>query len=74
MIYRRPILPRLSVAQLLAAKKARPIQSLDELTAKTFDSDQELEAFLAHVRVSRNAGLSGRQSARTSAPRAVQDG
>jgi hypothetical protein len=32
----------MSVAQLLAAKKARPVESLDELAADTFESDQEL--------------------------------
>ena len=39
--------PRLSVAQLLAAKGIRPIRSLDELAADTFESDEELEEFLA---------------------------
>jgi hypothetical protein len=35
------------VAHLLAAKNARPLRSLDELTADTFESDQELAQFLA---------------------------
>ena len=42
-----PIQPRLSAAQLLAAKDARPIRSLHELAADTFESDEELEEFLA---------------------------
>ena len=53
-----PIQPTLSVAQLLAVKKARPIRSLDELTADTFDSDRELGEFLADLYTSRRAGLS----------------
>ena len=39
--------PGLSVTQLLAAKGTRPIRSLDELAADTFESDEELEEFLA---------------------------
>ncbi|MGH3301953.1 MAG: hypothetical protein ACRDOK_09775 [Streptosporangiaceae bacterium] len=35
------------VAQLLEAKNARPLRSLDELTADTFESDHELAEFLA---------------------------
>jgi hypothetical protein len=42
-----PIRPRLSVVQLLAAKNAMPVPSLDELIADTFESDQQLEEFLA---------------------------
>ena len=33
--------PSLSVMQLLAAKGIRPIRSLDELAADTFESDEE---------------------------------
>ena len=50
--------PSLSVARLLAAKEARPIRSLDELTADTFDSDQELGEFLADLYASRRADAS----------------
>jgi len=39
--------PGLPVTQLLAAKGIRPIRSLDELAADTFESDEELEEFLA---------------------------
>lgn len=53
-----PIRPRLSVAQLLAAKRARPLRSVDELAAETFESDQELDAFLADLYASRRADTS----------------
>jgi len=49
-----PIQPRLSVAQLLAVKNAQPVQSLDELTADTFESDHELAQFLAFNRSQRD--------------------
>jgi hypothetical protein len=52
-----PIRPRLSVAQLLAAKNARPVRSLDELAADTFQSDQELEEFLAFTYAERHRDL-----------------
>jgi hypothetical protein len=47
----------MSVAQLLAAKKARPVESLDELAADTFESDQELEEFLAFTYAERHRDL-----------------
>ena len=37
----------LPAAQLLAAKGSRPIRSLDDLAADPFESDEELEDFLA---------------------------
>lgn len=49
--------PRLSAAQLLAAKKTRPIQSLDDLAADTFESDEELEDFLAFTYAVRHRDL-----------------
>ena len=49
--------PRLSVVQLLAAKNSRPVQSLDELTADTFESDQELEEFLAFTYAERHRDI-----------------
>ena len=39
--------PSLSVPQSLAANGTRPIRSLDELAADTFESDEEVEEFLA---------------------------
>jgi len=51
------IRPRLSVQQLLAAKNARPVGSLEELTADTFGSDREREEFLAFTYAERHCGL-----------------
>jgi hypothetical protein len=53
----RPRSPRLSVAQLLAAKRTRPIRSLEDLTADTFESDQELDDFLAFTYAERHRDL-----------------
>jgi hypothetical protein len=53
----RPMRPGLSVAQLLAAKHTRPIQSLEDLTADTFESDEELEDFLAFTYAERYRDL-----------------
>lgn len=52
-----PIRPRLSVAQLLAAKNTQPIRSLDDLAADTFESEEELEEFLAFTYAERHRDL-----------------
>jgi hypothetical protein len=49
--------PRRSVAQLLAAKSAQPIRSLDDLAADTFQSDEELDDFLAFTHAERHREL-----------------
>jgi hypothetical protein len=49
--------PSLSIEQLLAAKNTQPIRSLDELAADTFESDQELEEFLAFTYAERHRDL-----------------
>jgi hypothetical protein len=49
--------PGLSVAQLLTAKSTQPIRSLDELAADTFESDVELEEFLAFTYAERHRDL-----------------
>jgi hypothetical protein len=49
--------PRLSAARLLAAKNARPIQSLDDIASDTFESDEELEEFLAFTYAERHRDL-----------------
>jgi hypothetical protein len=49
--------PRLSAAHLLAAKNTRPIESLDDLAADTFESDEELEDFLAFTYAERHRDL-----------------
>jgi hypothetical protein len=45
------------VAQLLAAKNSRPIRSLEDLAADTFESDEELEEFLAFTYAERQRDL-----------------
>jgi hypothetical protein len=45
------------VAQLLAEKNAWSIRSLEELAADTFDSDHELEEFLAFTYAERRRDL-----------------
>ncbi|MEU1600574.1 hypothetical protein ABZ468_49560 [Streptomyces sp. NPDC005708] len=44
-----PVRPRLTVEELLAAKNTQPITSLDDLKADTFESDEELDEFLAFI-------------------------
>jgi hypothetical protein len=46
--------PRLSVEELLAARNTQPIRSLDDLAADTFESDEELEEFLAFTYAERH--------------------
>ena len=46
--------PAHSIAELLAAKRTVPIRSLDELAADTFESDKELEEFLAYTYAERH--------------------
>lgn len=49
-----------SVDELIAAVGARPVASIDDLdrfAADIWDSDEELHAFLADVRTSRDADL-----------------
>jgi hypothetical protein len=46
--------PRLSLEELLAAKNTQPIRSLDDLAADTFESDEELEEFLAFTYAERH--------------------
>ena len=53
----RPVRPRSSVAQLLAAKHTGPIRSLEDLTADTFESDEELDDFLAFTYAERHRDL-----------------
>ena len=51
------IRPRLSAAQLLAAKNTGPIRSLDDLAADTFESNEELAEFLAFTYAERHRDL-----------------
>ncbi|WP_425834261.1 hypothetical protein [Streptomyces fractus] len=49
--------PRLSVEELLAAKNVQPIRSLDDLRADTFESDEEVEEFIAFIYAERHRDL-----------------
>jgi hypothetical protein len=49
--------PGPSAAQLLAAKNTRAIRTLDDLASDTFESDEELEAFLAFTYSERRRDL-----------------
>jgi len=49
-----PPRPRRSVEKLLAEKNIQPIRSLDDLAADTFESDDELEEFLAFTYAERH--------------------
>lgn len=49
-----PARPRYSVDELLAAKNTQPIATLDDLAADTFESDEELEEFLAFTHAERH--------------------
>ena len=49
--------PRPSAAELLAAKNTRPIQPPGDLAADIFESDEELEEFLAFTYAERHHDL-----------------
>jgi hypothetical protein len=42
-----PLRPQTTAEELLAARGTQPIRSLEDLAADTFDSDEELDEFLA---------------------------
>ena len=52
-----PARPRLPAAELLAAKNTRLIQSPGDLAADIFESDEELEEFLAFTYAERHHHL-----------------
>lgn len=52
-----PVYPLLSVEDMLAAKGTQPIQSVDELAAETFESDEELEDFLSFTYAERHRDI-----------------
>jgi hypothetical protein len=52
-----PARPRLSAAELLATKHTRAIQSPGDLAADIFESDEELEEFLAFTYAGRHRDL-----------------
>ncbi|MEU2432935.1 hypothetical protein ABZ611_26180 [Streptomyces sp. NPDC007861] len=49
--------PRVTVEELLAAKNVQPIRSLDDLKADTFESDEEVEEFIAFTYAERHRDL-----------------
>ncbi|MBO0801597.1 MAG: hypothetical protein J2P25_00765 [Nocardiopsaceae bacterium] len=50
--------PMLSVEELLAARGTQPIESIEDLKADTFSSDEELDEFLAFTAAERHRDLS----------------
>lgn len=48
----------LSVEELLAAKGTQPIRSVQDLSAETFSTDEELDEFLAFTAAERHRDLS----------------
>jgi len=52
-----PARPLLSVEELLAAKHTQPIRSMDDLAADTFESDEELDEFLAFNHAERHRDI-----------------
>ncbi len=52
-----PRRPRLPAAQSPAARHTQPIGSFDDLTADTFESDKELDDFLAFTYAERRRDL-----------------
>jgi len=57
----QPIYPparkKTSLEELVRAKRARPITSMDEFVADTFDSDEELDEFIAFTHAERQREL-----------------
>lgn len=55
---RLPVSERVSVEELAWRKGVRPIESAEDLAQDgVFDTDEELDAFLAHVTATRHADL-----------------
>ena len=46
----------MTIEELAAAQAVKPMESTDEWAADIFESDEELDAFLAHLRVWRASG------------------
>ncbi len=52
-----PVRKKTSIEELIRAKQARPIRSVDELAAETFESDEVLDEFLAFTYAERHADI-----------------
>ncbi|WP_214412714.1 hypothetical protein [Sphaerisporangium fuscum] len=50
-----PVRKKTSVDELIRAKHARPIRSIGDLAADTFESDEELDDFLAFIHAERHS-------------------
>ena len=48
---------RVSLDELARRKGVRPVESMDELVCEVFDTDEELEEFLASTYAARRADL-----------------
>ncbi|MGH3504785.1 MAG: hypothetical protein ACRDQA_28405 [Nocardioidaceae bacterium] len=48
---------RVSLDELAARKGVRPVMSMDDLACDVFDTDEELDAFLADTYAARHADL-----------------
>ena len=46
----------MTIEELAAAQGVKPMESTEEWAADIYESDEELEAFLAHLRVSLAGG------------------
>ena len=53
----RPSPRRVTIEQLTATQYVQPMSSTDDWAADIFQSDEELDAFLADMRASRDAFL-----------------
>jgi hypothetical protein len=49
--------PPVSIEELARQQGVRPVRSFEDVTADLWDTDEELDAFLADVRASRQADL-----------------
>jgi hypothetical protein len=47
---------QMTIDELAAAQGVKPMESTEEWAADIFESDEELDAFLAHLRASRASG------------------
>jgi hypothetical protein len=52
-----PARKKTSIEELVRAKRAHPIESMDEFVADTFESDEELDEFIVFTRAEREREL-----------------
>ncbi|MBG0813318.1 hypothetical protein [Planomonospora sp. ID82291] len=56
-IHHLPARRKTSLEELVRDKRAHPIESMDEFTADTFESDEELDEFIAFTHAERQREL-----------------